>query len=126
MYSDTLLVLNEKEKKHRYFKIEAKLRALSNMIDHNFIIALFDCCRQQITKDDMRGGPATDDEQAAKNIILTWGCPPSKGVPAKSSIVSSYSKYVVESIEGGVVVFPDDLIDYLGDDGNCETVPKCQ
>jgi len=60
------------------------------------------------------------------NCVLTWGCPPSSGVPAKSSIVTSYTEQVARKMKKGVVVFPEALIGYSGTDGKAETLPKCK
>jgi len=74
----------------------------------------------------MRGFEDQEDVNYGVNFILTWGCPPSSGVPAKSSIVTSYTEHLVKKIKKGVLVLPEGLQSYSGSDGKAETLPKCK
>lgn len=42
-------------------------------------------------------------------FILTFGCPPTEGVPAKSTIARSYLKNLINEAEDGYIVFPTAL-----------------
>jgi hypothetical protein len=49
----TKIVLNEGENEMRYFDLEQKLSILSKY-KHCFVAAIFDCCREEIPKEETR------------------------------------------------------------------------
>ncbi len=108
----TKIVLNEEDPLFRYFDLEQKLSVLSKY--HNtYIVSVLDCCREVLPKEDTRG-LGDDDNKAAltdQNYFVTFGCPPLVGVPAKSSIVKSYTQCVKEHLvkTGGVLEIPGAL-----------------
>jgi len=50
----TKIVCNEEEKNFRYFPLESKLSLISKY-QNTFIVSIFDCCREQLPKEDLRG-----------------------------------------------------------------------
>lgn len=60
------------------------------------------------------------------NYIVTFGCPPDKGTPAKSTISKAYFERLRKEAEGwnGEVTLPHALITWQGTDGQAETLPK--
>ena len=60
------------------------------------------------------------------NTIVTYGCPPSQGVPAKSTIALSYFRQLKMTADAndGRIKFPSALNFYTGIDGKCETISK--
>jgi len=73
--------------------------------------------------EEMRGGAPNEYEAAALwlendeeldlashcQFILTFGCPPTEGVPAKSTIARSYLKNLISEAEDGHIVIPTAL-----------------
>ena len=63
-------------------------------IQNSFVIALFDCCRERMSETMTRGGntdaPIAAVDDGSINLILTFGCQPSDGTPAKSTIAIHY------------------------------------
>jgi len=75
-------------------------------------VALLDCCREKIDAIKWRGSVKSADEnldldsefraltalqgETRSNLIITYGCPPSKGVPTKSTIAVAYFKFLYE------------------------------
>ena len=96
------LQLNEE----RLYPIERMLRSLAKG-DGSYVVALFDCCRERIIAEKQRGVIADEDDAIAtagmvlpeshENFIITYGCPPTEGVPAKSTIAKAYVKYLKKS-----------------------------
>jgi hypothetical protein len=82
------------------------LRSLAKA-DGSYVIALFDCCRERIIAGATRGVNVEDDDGLAaasdqipdshENFIITYGCPPTEGVPAKSTIAKTYMSYLKKS-----------------------------
>ena len=106
----TKIVLNEDDPMFRYFDLEQKLASLSKL-NNNFIAAIFDCCREVIYRGDTRGvGESVDTQKnlTDQNLYVTFGCPPLVGVPAKSTIVKSYTVCVTMHLNktGGVLEIP--------------------
>ena len=106
------------------------LRSLAKA-DGSYVIALFDCCREKIPPEVSRGMGAEEEdglEAAAgaipenhENFIMTYGCPPTEGVPAKSTIAKSYMKYLKQSKDpNGHIALPGPLNFFVGADGKCE------
>ena len=99
--SDNNLHLQLNEPK--LYPIEKMLRSLAKA-DCSYVIALFDCCREKISQEATRGMGAEEDDGLAaaaesmsenhENFIMTYGCPPTEGVPAKSTIAESYMRYL--------------------------------
>lgn len=55
-------------------------------------------------------------------FILTFGCPPTEGVPAKSTIARSYLNNLFKEAEDGFITFPTALQLYRGTDAKAENV----
>ena len=121
------------------FPLEKYLRIIGRM-DQSYVIGLFDCCREKIAEGDFRGGKKIDldslmneleendpssEQTMHTNYLVTFGCPPSKGVPAKSTIAVAYFKFLKKSADDkGRIVLPGPLNFFLGTDGKCETISK--
>ena len=93
--------------------------------DGSYIVALFDCCRERITDIAQRGaGEEEEDEEGSQNhenFIITFGCPPTEGVPAKSTIAKTYMKYLKQCAnKDGYLALPGPLNFFVGSDGKCE------
>ena len=105
MLNTTRIVLNEEENCDRYFDIELKLTVLSAHRKNTFTTMIFDCCRERISVEAMRGGEdfATPEENF-QNLHIIFGCPPSDGVSLNSELSKDYVECVTESIKkcGGI------------------------
>ena len=117
----TFCVLNDK----RNFAIEQNLRILAS-IPKAYVVALLDCCREKLSE-AMRGGnteqPAEEEEEGM-NLVITFGCPPSSGTPAKSEIAVAYFDRLRQKADvDGSVILPEALLSWRGTDGRCETLP---
>ena len=128
----------------KMFALEKSIRILGRMPE-SYVISLFDCCREKIDEGQWRGagpnyvnieammedlgGRDQDDggnQKGFVNTIVTYGCPPSQGVPAKSTIALSYFRQLKMSADSydGMIKFPSVLNFYTGIDGKCETISK--
>lgn len=122
---DTRLHAVVNDKKKERFPLETKIRNLAT-IKNNYIVSVFDCCREKIKHIEkpsvaMRGteeAQETDewhdneeelDIESHCQFILTFGCPPTEGVPAKSTIARSYLKNLINEAEDGLIVMPTAL-----------------
>ena len=77
-----------------HYKLEARLRALATE-KYCYVIGVFDCCRERIIKDKNRGVSEEEEFNNAKeNLILSFGCRPTAGVPKKSTLAASYFAYL--------------------------------
>ena len=126
--SDTNLFLQLNEGK--LYPIEKMLRSLAKA-DGSYVIALFDCCRERIIAGATRGVNVEEDDGMAaaseqipenhENFIITYGCPPTEGVPAKSTIAKTYMQYLKKSSDqNGYIQLPGPLNFFVGSDGKCE------
>lgn len=90
----------------RMFPLEKILRTFAKS-DGSYVISVFDCCREKMSTNGTRGLQADniDDRDftmgatrggggGVENIIMTFGCRPSAGVPIKSTIAKNYFKYL--------------------------------
>ena len=69
-----------------------------------YVVGLFDCCREKMAAATQRGLGANSagiidvsgggNAETQENFIMTYGCPPTEGVPAKSTIANAYIKYL--------------------------------
>ena len=91
------------------FPIEKMLRVIAGM-KGTYVVSLLDCCREKIDLTKWRGtanhADLSPDLQALfaaqdsiqqrhdTNLLITYGCPPSMGVPAKSTIAVAYFKFL--------------------------------
>ena len=56
-----------------------------------------------------------------ENFVITYGCPPTEGVPAKSTIAHAYLKYLKKAADSqGNIALPGPLNFFVGADGKCE------
>lgn len=60
------------------------------------------------------------------NLVITYGCQPSGGVPALSTIAVTYFAHLkkMAAKTADCVVLPDTLISFLGTDGKAESLIK--
>jgi hypothetical protein len=93
----------------RYFDLEEKVSMLSKL-SNNFISVIFDCCREELPRRDNRNIHDADDQKnlTDQNLFIVFGCPPRKGVLAKSNVANNYiaciSEYLTQT--GGVLELP--------------------
>ena len=115
------IVLNVAEGKHVY-KIENMLRALSKC-DSAYVVGLLDCCREQPKS---RGGPGHAGEiEDGENIILAFGCPPSRYTPAESTLAKDFFKFLEDSADmNGYIALPGNLNFFHTEDRKNETLIK--
>ena len=77
----------------KLFPLERFIRKIGST-EGAHVVALFDCCRSLFTTDMMRGieneEGKSDESGPYRNIFLTYGCPPEKGVDANSTIAFEY------------------------------------
>ena len=125
------------------FPLEKMLRVIGGM-KGTYVVALLDCCREKIDLTKWRGtgsgnnaelSPDLESLFAAQdaiqqrhntNLLITYGCPPSQGVPAKSTIAVAYFKFLNGQKDAqGKITLPGNISFFQGTDGKCETVPKC-
>lgn len=77
------------------YPLEKQLRTLGTH-GGSYVIGVFDCCRASFTAPNRGVGPIggadelEDEEDAGRNCILTFGCPPNGGVSAVSTIATEY------------------------------------
>ena len=95
-------------------------------------MALFDCCRERLPKEEMRGRSTYDEDEdiinepkSEENLIITFGCMPTAGVPAKSTVARSYFRHLrhsarVKDLGVGSLVLPGNLSFFRGTDGRVE------
>ena len=104
------------------------LRSLAKA-DGSYVVALFDCCRERIVAGATRGagtgeGGTMDlcaNAENDENFVITYGCPPTEGVPAKSTIAHAYIKYLKKAADPqGNIALPGPLNFFVGEDGKCE------
>ena len=86
----TALVLNEK----RNYPIEKQCRMLASLRG-SYVIAVLDCCREKLPEATRGTGEDVNIDEGDEpgrdfNFIVTYGCPPSDGTPAKSTISQAY------------------------------------
>ena len=70
----------------KLFPLEQQVRVLARM-KGSYVIALFDCCREK-AKTGLGHGSSSSDQQ--EDFIITFGCPPTSTVPARSTIAHEY------------------------------------
>ena len=86
---------------------------------------VFDCCRQKL-KDSTRGGEEetkASTDVSDPNIIIIYGCPPNKLVPAKSTIATAFFERLREKANDatGEVTLPYALVGWRGIDPNIKS-----
>ena len=98
----TKILLNSNHGAFKY-PLEKILRDIA-CTDGSYVISLFDCCRERLPQELMRGLGAVDEDEdfinepvSSENLIITFGCMPSDGVPAKSTISKAYFRHLRHS-----------------------------
>ena len=117
--------------------MEKQLRSLAKA-DGSYVVTVFDCCREKLAIGPTRGlsqDLLNEDcfnvdewigqpEQSQENIIITYGCQPSAGVPAKSTMAKAYFKYLRKSAtdfaDSKFMTLPGCLNFFQNSDGKCE------
>lgn len=123
----------------KMYPLEKMLRSFAKA-DGSYILAVFDCCREKLLQAVSRGlgaGQEFDEDSPTlgapidcqENLIMTFGCRPSDGVPAKSTIATNYFKYMRRSANklptgDRVIVLPGCLNFFQNWDGKCEHAIK--
>ena len=123
------------------YPLESMLRVISQM-EGVYVMALLDCCREKFKSEEWRGinseAPISEDvatliqaqsinkkNHLNSNYIVTYGCPPSQGVPAKSTIAINYFKFLSEQCtKKNKLLLPGNIGFFVGSDGKCETISK--
>ena len=138
MDSETSMILNGAS---TMYPLEKMLRVLAGM-SRTFVVALLDCCREKVDSTKWRGTNNKADvdpdllalfamqddiqQKNTTNYLITYGCPPDTGVPAKSTIAVAYFKFLNSQKDNkGKVTLPGNIGFFQGTDGKCESVPKC-
>ena len=111
----------------RPYPLEKMLRSLAKA-DGSYVVALFDCCRERFVAGATRGAGSEANTfdvcakaEADENFVITYGCPPTEGVPAKSTIAAAYIKYLKKAADPqGNIALPGPLNFFVGEDGKCE------
>ena len=95
---------NTIERKKVAFPLEKKIRDLAE-IEGCFVVALFDCCREKMTVDEVqkgkmvkvegRGGGMMEEEPdwsvaKARDLMIAFGCPPNSYTPAESTLTVGF------------------------------------
>ena len=139
MNNTTYIVTNGK----RMYPLESTLRCLAKA-DGSYVVSVFDCCREKMQQKPMRGRIEAnsssydfEDESewigkpnnSQENIIITYGCQPSQGVPAKSTLATTYFQYLGKSSQPSpdgkrYLALPGCLNFFQNVDGKCEHVTK--
>ena len=104
----TQLVLNHPDK--TFYKMENVVRIYSEIPD-SYIIVVFDCCRENLNDPKFRSGGGVSEQEfnpgAYRNLLIINGCPPNKGVDAKSSIAEElFRKLESCKDSNGTIVLP--------------------
>ena len=88
-----------------------------------YVIGLFDCCRERL---DTRGGPGVPTvAEYDENLILAFGCAPSRLTAAASTLAKDFFKFLVNSAdENGYVALPGNMNFFHTRDHNNETLIK--
>ena len=77
----------------KLFPLEKFIRKIGST-EGAYVVALLDCCRSLFSTEMMRGiedeEEKNDESGLYRNIFLTYGCPPEKGVDADSTIAFEY------------------------------------
>lgn len=55
MDTTTKIVLNSEDKIEQIWPLESKLSVITSY-QNTYLVSIFDCCREEIPKEDMRGG----------------------------------------------------------------------
>jgi hypothetical protein len=75
---NTKIVVNERDPMLRYWDLENRLASVSKRC---YVMALFDCCREQLKEDEVRPCTMYDVEKASRqNFYVTYGCSASSEV----------------------------------------------
>ena len=104
-------MLNDTSK--TYYKMENIARIYSETPDC-YLLVVFDCCRENLNAPKFRSGGGVSEQEsdpaAYRNLILINGCPPNKGVDAKSSIATElFTKIESCKDPNGTIVLPGQL-----------------
>ena len=122
--------MNTQEGAYKY-PLEKILRDIA-CTDGSYVMALFDCCRERLPQEEMRGRSTYDEDEDIlnepkneENLIITFGCMPSAGVPAKSTVARAYFRHLrhsarVKDLGVGNLVLPGNLSFFNGTDGRVE------
>ena len=121
----------------RMYPLEKILRDISRGRG-SYVVALFDCCREKLPVESTRGlgnGSIADDVDEdflnltnQENLVITFGCQPSSGVPQKSTIATAYFRYLRQMSNANPArtgEFALNMTFFKGVDNKCEHISKC-
>ena len=115
----TVCVLNEP----RNYPIEKQLRMLANE-SGAYVIAVLDCCRERLPVATRGTGENVEfaEIDSGMNLILTFGCEPSRTTAAKSTISKEYFQNLSDQADGysGEVSIPEALFMWKGSNEKVE------
>ena len=122
MQDNTVSILLNQSRGTYLYPLENQLRNLAKGAS-TYVIGLFDCCRE---KQKFRGSPsvdlAADDDE---NLILAFGCPPSRYTPAQSTLATDFFDFLCNSADAnGYVSLPGNLNFFHTQDNKNETLIK--
>ena len=141
--ANTCIVMNSnsEDDSELSYPLEKILRIIAKM-KYAYVFTLLDCCRtlvraQNRGPDSCTSYDDSDDfdqkledlfpkkENQLRNYLVTYGCAPSEGVPAKSTVALSYFKHIKKTMnKNGHVFLPGSVMLFSGADGKAETVAK--
>ena len=108
------------------YPLEKLLRAAAKDRKRTSFSLVFDACREEVKTRAGHGGVISDEDEECKqqNLIITYGCPPSATVPARSTISESIFARLKERIDDatGQVDYGRALYGWKGTDGQSETI----
>ena len=88
------------------YSLEAHLRAIAKC-DHAYVIALLDCCREKLRN---RGLGQESEVLDTENLIIAFGCPPSRLTPAESTLAQDFFQFLEDSADAnGYIALPGNL-----------------
>ena len=120
------------------YRLEENLRSLAKG-SSAYVIGLFDCCREQtvrsgpiqrtvIRASGARGAgalPARGNGDKDENLILAFGCPPSKMTDADSTLVKDFFDFLLGDADAeGNIALPGNLNFFKTEDRKNETLIK--
>lgn len=95
----TAIVCNEEFPEMRYWPMERNIAAMS-AYKNNFVLALFDCCREQVSPELCKGGLDIQSEQLEKGqLYQTFGCQATQGVKLNSTIAANYVESILSKVD---------------------------
>ena len=64
-----------------------------------YVIGLLDCCREKLAVRGGAGQVAEDGLEEGENLILAFGCPPSRYTAASSTLAKDFFRFLVDDAD---------------------------